>query len=131
MEATQVLDHCAQAAGVARSLVRTFVGPWQIAESDIDAVLLAVSELVANAVEHALPPLVLHLHGNPTRQHIWVGVSDSGSAPQEGPWTSSCAADEHGRGLGIIEALSEARGTHSYPDGTTMHWALLSIAFDR
>jgi anti-sigma regulatory factor (Ser/Thr protein kinase) len=126
-DATHVLSHSHQAPGAARRVAQGLMDQWKVAEPDADSVVLVVSELVANAVEHALPPLVLHLNRHLAEKQIWVGVSDSGTAPQEGPWTSSCTDDEHGRGLGIIEALAEAHGTHAYPDGTTMHWALISI----
>ncbi|MGW7432183.1 ATP-binding protein [Streptomyces sp. NPDC054861] len=120
------LDHCPQAVGAARRLARELLERWVV--PDADSVTLVVSELVTNAVEHALPPLVLHLHRDPAQRRVWVGVSDGGPAPHDGPWTSSCTDEEHGRGLGIVEALTDVRETDTLPDGTAIHWARLAAA---
>ncbi|MCX5233236.1 ATP-binding protein [Streptomyces sp. NBC_00233] len=95
------------------------------AELDGDAVLLVVSELVTNAVEHAAPPLALHLHRERAGSRVWVGVTDGGPAVQEGAWTASCADDEHGRGLTIVDTLAESHGTRTHSSGTT-HWARIA-----
>ncbi|WP_329146215.1 ATP-binding protein [Streptomyces sp. NBC_01456] len=93
-----------------------------------DSVVLMVSELVTNAVEHAQPPLVLHVSREHTALRVWVGVTDGGPATREGPWTSSCAYEEHGRGLSMVKALASAHGAHSHGGGTT-HWARMPVAY--
>ncbi|MGW6218193.1 ATP-binding protein, partial [Streptomyces sp. NPDC055109] len=79
---------------------------------------------VTNAIEHAEPPVTLHLHHEQTGNQVWVGISDGGPAATDGRWTASCAEDEHGRGLALVDALATEHGIHSHPDGTT-HWAQL------
>ncbi|GAA2595037.1 ATP-binding protein [Streptomyces tubercidicus] len=86
-----------------------------------------VSELVTNAVEHARPPLALHLCRENSGLRVWVGITDGGPSARGGAWTSSCAHDEHGRGLAIIEALAAAHGADRHGGGT-MHWARLPVA---
>ncbi|KOG49747.1 hypothetical protein ADK75_19090, partial [Streptomyces virginiae] len=67
-----------------------------------DNLLLIVSELVTNAIEHALPPLTLHLN-HPTNNTMTIAVTDGGPATHHGPWTTNCTPDEHGRGNNIID----------------------------
>ncbi|MFD3537385.1 ATP-binding protein [Streptomyces sp. NPDC058664] len=126
-DVTHPLEHQPEAVGAARHTVHPVLHKWQLSAEACDAVLLVVSELVTNAVEHAQPPLTLHLHREPTGSKVWVGVTDGGPACQEGTWTSSCTDDEHGRGMIIVEALADAHGNRAHPGGTT-HWARLSAA---
>ncbi|MCQ6555006.1 ATP-binding protein [Streptomyces sp. C10-9-1] len=104
------LPHHPTSAGTARRHARQVLASWGIQEDEVFDALLVVSELVTNAVEHALPPVALHLKttseaDGSTRLHI--DVIDGGPAPQDGTWTSSCSADEHGRGQQIVAALAE------------------------
>ncbi|MFK4865695.1 hypothetical protein ACI3K4_10755 [Streptomyces sp. CSMPJR101] len=41
-----------------------------------ESVPLVMSELVTNAIEHALPPVVLRLHRDRAGDQVWVGVTD-------------------------------------------------------
>ncbi|MFF4054117.1 ATP-binding protein [Streptomyces chartreusis] len=118
------LPHCPQAARAARKITAAVLARWHLSTDTTDAVLLVVSELVTNAVEHAQPPVTLHLHRDRTGTHVWTGVSDGGPAGGKGPWISSCADDEHGRGLEVVHALATAHGTQSHSAGNT-HWAQL------
>jgi two-component sensor histidine kinase len=118
------LEHSAEAVATARRMAEDFLGHLKVAE--VDTVVLVVSELVTNAIEHALPPLALHLRRDPIAQQVWVGVSDGGPASHHGPWTASCADDEHGRGLGIVEALTEGQGTLIRAGGAATHWVTVS-----
>lgn len=122
------LDHSPRAAGAARRMVQESLDRLRVGDEDVDRIVLAVSELVTNAVEHALPPLALHLRRDARGQEVWVGVSDGGPAPHGGPWTTSCADEEHGRGLGIVEALTDGQGTFIRPDGKATHWVLFATA---
>ncbi|WP_371666745.1 ATP-binding protein [Streptomyces sp. NBC_00289] len=125
---TQALEHRPQAAGTARHLAQVTLQNWRTDTEATDAAVLIVSELVTNAVEHAQAPIALHLHREPTGSRIWIGVTDGGPAPHQGPWTSSCSDDEHGRGLTIVTMLADTHGTHPHPDGRTTHWARLTAA---
>jgi len=122
------LQHRPEAASDARHLAQDLLEDWHLAEDAQDGVLLVVSELVTNAVEHALAPVVLHLHHEHTDHRIWIGVTDGGPAPRDGAWTRSCTHDEHGRGLAVVEAIAEIHGTRTHPGGHTTHWARINPA---
>ncbi|WP_256105458.1 ATP-binding protein [Streptomyces sp. ODS05-4] len=119
------LAHRAGSAGAARRTAREALVRWGVEEEARENVLLIVSELVTNAVEHAQPPAVLRLRQEPgpSCRRVWVGVSDGGPAAVEGAWSGSCEDDEHGRGLVIVDALSEACGVREDAAGTTTRWA--------
>ncbi len=80
---------------------------WGVHAQDLFDVQLLVSELVTNARRHGTPPAELRLWR--TRGEVLVEVHDSGAAlpkPRDaGP------ADETGRGLRLVAALSERWGT--------------------
>ncbi|MFE4583622.1 ATP-binding protein [Streptomyces chartreusis] len=124
-DVTEVLEHRPEAAGAARCAARAALERWRVAEDTAETVVLVVSELVTNAVEHAQPPLALHLHRERGGNGLWVGVSDGGPAPRHGQWASSCAEDEHGRGLSIVDTLSNSHGSRRF-GGRTTHWARLA-----
>ncbi|MFJ9968654.1 ATP-binding protein [Streptomyces avermitilis] len=119
---TCLLEHAPPAARAARRAAYTTLSRWGITEDDTQDALLVVSELVTNAVEHARPPLALHLHREDTGNGVWIGVSDGGPAVREGPWAASCTKDEGGRGMAIISALAQAHGVYIHPRGIT-RWA--------
>ncbi|MCX5216036.1 ATP-binding protein [Kitasatospora sp. NBC_00240] len=116
------LAHHPASAGAARRITRAALRAWSCDEEITDQALLVVSELVSNAIEHALPPIALRL-GRPTPgDTLHIAVDDGGPAAQEGTWTASCAPEEHGRGRAIIAGLATAHGCHPSDHGTT-YWA--------
>ncbi|WP_328930029.1 ATP-binding protein [Streptomyces sp. NBC_00190] len=50
------LPHHPASAGTARRITTTVLDGWDVDGETIDQALLVVSELVTNAIEHALPP---------------------------------------------------------------------------
>ncbi|MFE2554868.1 ATP-binding protein [Streptomyces sp. NPDC059352] len=118
------LAHHPESAATARRITRAVLIEWGRGEDTIDRALLVVSELVTNAVEHALPPIALHLGLPEPGDTLRIEVDDGGPAEQEGAWTVSCAADEHGRGLDIVALLAAAHGCRTGDDGAT-YWAVL------
>ncbi|MER6434427.1 ATP-binding protein, partial [Streptomyces sp900105245] len=94
--------------------------------------LLVISELITNAVTHALPPVILHLHAlaNGSGQ-VRVHVTDGGPQPTPttpASWAAARPTDEHGRGATIISALTDHDGTDPDLNGLIDHWADLSAA---
>ncbi|MFF8848258.1 ATP-binding protein [Streptomyces sp. NPDC015127] len=87
--------------------------------------LLVVSELVTNAIEHALPPLRLHLAVDEGNHAVRVEVTDGGPAGREGAWAASCEPDEHGRGMKIVDRIALAHGVRVHSNGS-LRWAVLS-----
>jgi two-component sensor histidine kinase len=125
-DVSQPLEHRPEAAGAARAITSEVLEGWHVGPEPTQSVLLVVSELVTNAVEHALPPVTLHLHRERAGSHVWVGVTDGGLAHDEGEWASSCTQEEHGRGLAVVEVLATSHGISTHLGNTATHWARLS-----
>ncbi|MEU1034603.1 ATP-binding protein [Streptomyces mirabilis] len=116
------LAHRPEAAGEARKITKRVLTRWRIADETADSVLLTVSELVTNAVEHAQPPLNLDLSRDPGTRRVHIEISDGGPAATDGDWAASCTRGEHGRGLEIIDQLTAAHGDRQEP-AHVFHWA--------
>ncbi|GGT03978.1 ATP-binding protein [Streptomyces chromofuscus] len=117
------LAHLPQAAGQARTIAQELLTAWGVAEEAAECVLLTVSELVANAVLHAQPPLCLGLGCDHDTGHVHIEVSDGGPVGDDP--AAGLADDEHGRGLTIIDHLAAAHGD-CHESGHAVHWADIS-----
>ena len=127
---TWVLAHRPEAAGEARKITERTLTRWKVAPESVLLVLLVVSELVTNAVEHARPPVALHLTRHPRTGRVRVEVTDGGPAETEGEWAASCGEGEHGRGLAIIDRVAADHGDR-HETGRAVHWADLTTAAGR
>ena len=116
------LAHQPAAAREARQITEHLLDSWRLARDEADALVLVVSELVTNAVEHAAPPLALHLHRDAETAQVHVEVTDGGPAAREGDWAVSCVDGEYGRGLDIIDRVTLAHGERHQEDRVT-YWA--------
>ncbi|MFC9331992.1 ATP-binding protein [Kitasatospora sp. NPDC057015] len=116
------LAHAPESAGTARRITRDALGAWGLDEDTTDQALIVVSELVTNAVEHALPPIALHLGRPAPGEVLHIEVDDGGPAARNSTRTTSRAPDEHGRGHAIIAVLATAHGHRPGDHGTT-YWA--------
>lgn len=83
------LSHHPEAAGEARKITKEVLAQWKVAEEAADSVLLTVSELVTNAVEHAQPPLNLELSRDPGTRRVHIEVADGGPAATDGDWAAA------------------------------------------
>ncbi|MBL1102000.1 ATP-binding protein [Streptomyces coffeae] len=122
------LPHHLTAAAVARRKARPDLSAWGLDEDTAYDALLVLTELVTNAVEHALPPVALHLWTITTADGhtgLHIDVTDGGPAPEDSPWATSYTADEHGRGRHIITSLASHTSTHH--TDTTHHSATLAL----
>ncbi|MFE0654657.1 ATP-binding protein [Streptomyces sp. NPDC059534] len=120
------LEHGPLAPATARHAAQPILEAWGLDEDQVYDLLLVISELVTNAVTHALPPVVLHLHATADDTgHVRVHVSDGGPQTTAG-WAATRPDDEHGRGATIVTALAEHTGTDI--DGLIDHWADLTAA---
>ena len=108
------LPNDATAPGLARETVRDTLTRWCMPEL-IDDAELAVSELVTNAVQHALPPVTLRL--TQCADEVRVAVSDMRPATLSLVLPVSKDSDESGRGRGIVESVSDHCGTEDAADG--------------
>ncbi|MFE4497131.1 ATP-binding protein [Streptomyces niveus] len=98
-----------EACAAARRWVREVTQAWQCPDDQAADVALVLTELAANAMQHALPPCraVLELRDDRT---VVVTVLDGGPAPTALPQRD---ADEHGRGLTLVGGLSTDSGRRS------------------
>lgn len=117
-----------QSLSVARAYARSRVRACGVEQLSEDAVLV-VSELAANAVEHARSDFDLRV-GCPEHPHgaVRIEVRDNGHGtpePGNGDQTS-----ERGRGLFIVSALCDAWGVEAVSGGK-MVWAEITTATDR
>ncbi|MFE5894769.1 ATP-binding protein [Streptomyces sp. NPDC056462] len=85
--------------------------------------LLVISELVTNAVTHALPPATLRLRCTPAGT-LRIEVTDGGPRPHEPAQIDPM--EEYGRGMQIVGALATQHGTATHDDGAT-RWAELNL----
>ncbi|MEV6393775.1 ATP-binding protein [Streptomyces sp. NPDC051907] len=100
---------CEEASvSAARRLVRTALAAWQLDHLADDGALI-VSELMTNSVEHTKSRSVRVTVSRPTPDWVRVAVVDKSRA-QPAPRTAS-TTDTDGRGLVVVEALSERWGT--------------------
>lgn len=113
-------------AGRARELLGRFL--HRLDRADLaDSARLVVSELVANAVEHGHPPVDLTMtwltDGHPT---LRLDVCDRGRF-QARPAAPS-DEDESGRGLLLVEHVTDRWGLSPHPAAGTHAWAELRAA---
>lgn len=112
-------------SGVRRRISEVLTG-WKLATDLAEETLLVVSELLTNAIVHALPPATLRLSLSraDTCGAVRVEVTDMGPATPTALSASALDPDEHGRGLTIVTALAARCGVHVHSGGTS-RWAEL------
>ncbi|MEU6528137.1 ATP-binding SpoIIE family protein phosphatase [Streptomyces sp. NPDC046928] len=119
----------------ARTLVRTVLTEWassglpgadRIQERQIQDAVLAVSELVTNAVVHAGTDVRLTCRLEPDTGALVVEVLDHhpSRAPRDTEAEGPYDATEHGRGLRLVARLAESWGV-TYRTGSKTVWARL------
>ncbi|MFK0226506.1 ATP-binding protein [Streptomyces sp. NPDC090303] len=119
---SQSLPREARSAEVARRLVRTALTVWGL-ESLVEDATLVITELVANAVDHSRLPSIRVIVSRPSSHEVRVGVVDrSRTVPL---LRTDVDGDRlRGRGLVLVDALTEAWGTELYRWGKQV-WAEL------
>jgi anti-sigma regulatory factor (Ser/Thr protein kinase) len=106
-----------EAVGDARRFVRGAIGDVDGLEVPVDALVLAVSELVTNAIIHARTPFsvtVRHLQPG----SVQIDVFDGNTRLPQSARVSRDATS--GRGLAIIETLRLRWGVEPHPHGKTV-----------
>jgi anti-sigma regulatory factor (Ser/Thr protein kinase) len=93
------------AVGVARREARAHL--TTVPDEQLDVVLLAISELVTNAILHGEGPVVLEVHAGP--KTLCITVTDQGAGePRVSPHYGHVQVS--GRGLQIVELLTSRWG---------------------
>lgn len=123
--ATLELVPTLRAPRLARAFVADTLTAWAVDAEDGDAAQLVVSELVTNAVLHAPESPTITLELSMMDDALRVVVSDCN--PEEpDPLDPDPGLAERGRGVRLVEALSNRWGTEpNGPDGKTV-WCELS-----
>ncbi|GGK83727.1 hypothetical protein Sme01_17820 [Sphaerisporangium melleum] len=100
-----------------RAVVREILAEWDLHDL-IDDVVVVVTELLANALVHGGPPVRVALGMAPGT--VTGSVTDHGDGwPQPRPADTDA---EHGRGLGIVAALTDSWGVAPLPGGGKSIW---------
>ncbi|MFF4799287.1 ATP-binding protein [Streptomyces sp. NPDC001351] len=124
------LPHAPGAVSAVRHRIRRILADWNLAADLTEDVLLVASELLTNAIVHALPPATLSLSRSEVDRcgAVRVEVTDMGPTTTGLP-ASALDPDEHGRGLDIVTALATRCGVHVHAGGTS-RWAELQAGRD-
>lgn len=108
------------APSLARSWIRTALQMWKLDRLG-DVTDLLASELVANVVEHVREPMSLRV----SRRHESIRVEVDDVSPSFPALRRSGPADEQGRGVLLVDTLSDRWGTIGHPgDGKTVWFEL-------
>ena len=103
---------------VARRALREWLAEVDVPERERPEVVLAVGEALANAVEHAylqVPSGAMELEAScPRDGELLIRVAD------QGHWRNPRAPGDRGRGLAIIEGLTDSFETKTSATGTTV-----------
>jgi anti-sigma regulatory factor (Ser/Thr protein kinase) len=105
-----------------RHALATALSRWGVTDGATDVAVLLTSEIVTNAIRYGEPPLELHavLHG----LELTVSIDDAGHGPVHAVdhvrWDS-----QGGRGLHLVEALSDRWGVRERQCGKQVWFALL------
>lgn len=119
LRATLSVEHGPGGPAQARAAVITHADRLGLGELADDVVLL-VSELVTNAIRHAVAPIDLEIEVD--RDQVVVAVRD-GSAVPPAPRDADVEA-EGGRGMLLVDLLTAEHGVRPQPPGKTV-WARL------
>ena len=114
------------AAAVARAIVRQLCRTWQLDAPDatvVDRAVLVANELVTNAVVHARTELWLQLELRADR--LFIAVRDA--SPRLLRQLTPDPEAGGGRGLWLVEQLTQAWGVSPHPDGGKVVWCALTL----
>lgn len=117
-EASWPLEADPRSVSTARTLARTVLTEWGLADITdlVDAITLALSEIITNAIVHAVPPLTLSLHV--LDDEVRGEVTDHSTAMPTA--RIAVAEQEGGRGLAIVTASTTEWGVDPIPDGKSV-----------
>ena len=109
------------APGLARALLRCATQEWGVDDDLAQDAAMVITELVANAVDHARTPCTVSLRLSHGVLSVAVRDARPGSVPRPGPIDPNAA---RGRGLQMVDALAWAWGVTLHTEGKTV-WAVL------
>ena len=110
--------------GEGRRFVEKTLREWNVDEETIEPVMLVANELIANAIVHAHSSPVVSLEE--AGDDLLLRVADEGGGLAVTP--RSTPGDDGGRGLLLVEALSDRWGVDASESGKTV-WVTFADAF--
>ncbi|WP_405983065.1 SpoIIE family protein phosphatase [Streptomyces sp. NBC_00158] len=105
------------AASRARAFTQDVLAAWRFPAELCDLGVLAVSELVANSLQHGTPPMKVHLRRTDRRLVVEVSDGDDHLPRRRQP-----GHDETGRGISIIATIASSWGSRRTPGGGKAVW---------
>lgn len=100
-------ESTSESIGEVRDFVRDVLGDAAVDEATTADIVLAVSELVTNAVVHgAGGPISVRVETS-TDELVVLVRSSGGPLPDPGMWTSPVGGGPTGRGLAIVRSLAD------------------------
>ena len=105
-----------------RQWMTTRLREWGVPESVLGAAILCTSELTTNALLHAGTPAQVHI--DLSAERLLVSVADTGTRGAVVRARTE-ALSSRGRGLGLIEELSDTWGTDPTVRGSTVWFEML------
>ncbi|GGN49239.1 hypothetical protein GCM10011579_002780 [Streptomyces albiflavescens] len=123
------LPHFTGAVSAVRRQARAVLADWNVCPEIVDDALLVVTELVTNAIVHAVPPAELRMSWvcDDGLGTLRIEVTDAGRVLPTGQSPAGIDPDEHGRGEEIVHALATRHGIHVH-SGRITRWADLLAA---
>jgi anti-sigma regulatory factor (Ser/Thr protein kinase) len=112
----------AKALGVLRAEVRSRAETWGLLEDDLDVLMLIVSELVSNAIEHARTASVVIVRRLTLMVRVIV-IDGSSAPPLLQPYDVTAP---RGRGLQMVDELAARWGWERHSRGKTV-WASVEL----
>jgi anti-sigma regulatory factor (Ser/Thr protein kinase) len=120
-----VVARSSLAPSEARRFADGVLGRWGVTEGRAP-LLLVVSELVTNAVTHGRGPVELSLALDSSSVRIEVRDDGGDGSPALGPLDAG-PGRLGGRGLRMVEAVTDAWGSERLAAGGTLVWARRSV----
>jgi anti-sigma regulatory factor (Ser/Thr protein kinase) len=107
---------------LARAFLRSALETWNL-DGFGEITELLVTELVANVVTHVGTPMTLRVAHSPSTMRVEIDDASSEVPVVRHP----DAADEHGRGVLLVDQLADAWGVEPRVDGKTV-WFELDVS---
>ncbi|MDC0772861.1 ATP-binding protein [Streptomyces sp. HD] len=114
------IPHDPRAVRVVRATIRSILAAAKL-NCIVDTVELLASEVVTNAYRHSAMDAYVSLERTPDDFRVTVWDHGSGAPAPLTP----VARDEHGRGLGIVNACADEWGVRDYPRGKAVWFSVV------
>ncbi|MFE1176787.1 ATP-binding protein [Streptomyces sp. NPDC058773] len=120
---SQPLESHVRAVPHARRIIRTELARWGLTEH-VEIAELLVSELVTNALQHAWGPIQLRMSHSLVNRTLRCDIADGCPAAPPADRPPARADEDHGRGLHLVDQLSNRWGARHTAAGKTVWFEL-------